>query len=118
MAGSSKMIRQLNIARDTALRARIQAMVTLKTLLVNAQQALRDRFIGITRMMTLIRVIAALRPRSAQSEHDQCPDPHVRAVPSISSAQGQPVRSSQSEMIRQLLKLGLWIRSPLMPVGS
>ena len=37
-------------------------MVTLKTMLVNAPQALRDQFIGMTGKMTLIRAIAALRP--------------------------------------------------------
>lgn len=60
--GVVEMIRHLKIARDTALKARTQAMVTLKTLLVNAPQALRERFIGITGKMTLIRAIAALRP--------------------------------------------------------
>ncbi|MGU3421783.1 IS110 family transposase [Methylobacterium sp. D54C] len=60
--GSVEMIRYLKIARDTALKARTQAMVTLKTLLVNAPQELRKRFIGITGKMTLIRAIAALRP--------------------------------------------------------
>ena len=43
--GAVEMIRHLKIARDTALKARTQAMVTLKTLLVNAPQALRERFI-------------------------------------------------------------------------
>lgn len=37
-------------------------MVTLKTMLVNAPQALHDQFIGMTGKMTLIRAIAALRP--------------------------------------------------------
>lgn len=60
--GAVEMIRHLKIARDTALKARTQAMVTLKTLLVNAPQPLRERFIGITGKMTLIRAIAALRP--------------------------------------------------------
>ncbi|KQS81673.1 transposase [Methylobacterium sp. Leaf361] len=60
--GAVEMIRHLKIARDTALKARTQAMVTLKTLLVNAPQELRERFIGITGKMTLIRAIAALRP--------------------------------------------------------
>ena len=60
--GTVEMIRHLKIARDTALKARTQAMVTLKTLLVNAPQPLRERFIGITGKMTLIRAIAALRP--------------------------------------------------------
>ena len=60
--GAVEMIRHLKIARDTALKARTQAMVTLKTLLVNAPQSLRERFIGITGKMTLVRAIAALRP--------------------------------------------------------
>lgn len=60
--GAVEMIRHLKIACDTALKARTQAMVTLKTLLVNAPQELRERFIGITGKMTLIRAIAALRP--------------------------------------------------------
>jgi transposase len=60
--GPVEMIRHLKIARDTALKARTQAIVTLKTLLVNAPQDLRERFIGITGKMTLVRAIAALRP--------------------------------------------------------
>lgn len=60
--GIVEMIRHLKIARDTALKARTQAMVTLKTLLVNAPQALCGRFIGITGEMTLVRQLAALRP--------------------------------------------------------
>lgn len=60
--GTVEMIRHLKIARDTAVKARTQAMVTLKTLLVNAPQPLRERFIGITGKITLVRAIAALRP--------------------------------------------------------
>ena len=65
--GTVEMIRHLKIARDTALKARTQAMVTLKTLLVNAPQPLRERFIGMTGKMTLIRAIAALRPGTPAS---------------------------------------------------
>ena len=65
--GTVEMIRHLKIARDTALKARTQAMVTLKTLLVNAPQPLRERFIGVTGKMTLIRAIAALRPGETTS---------------------------------------------------
>ncbi|MBZ9650364.1 IS110 family transposase [Sphingobium sp. 3R8] len=65
--GTVEMIRHIKIARDTALKARTQAMVTLKTLLVNAPQPLRERFIGITGKMTLIRAIAALRPGAPAS---------------------------------------------------
>ena len=59
--GPVEMIRHLKIARDTALKARTQAIVTLKPLLVNAPQDLRERFIGITGKMTLVRAVAALR---------------------------------------------------------
>ena len=65
--GEVEMIRHLKIARDTALKSRTQAMVTLKTLLVNAPQALREQFIGITGPMTLIRALAALRPGAINS---------------------------------------------------
>ena len=40
--GSSEMIRHLKIARDTAVKSRSQAMVTLKTLIINAPADLRD----------------------------------------------------------------------------
>lgn len=60
--GEVEMIRHLKIARDTALKSRTQAMVTLKTLLINAPQALREQFAGITGRMTLVRTLAALRP--------------------------------------------------------
>ena len=60
--GAVEMIRHLKIACDTAVKAKTQAMVPLKTLLVNAPQLLRVQFIGITGTMTLVRSIAALRP--------------------------------------------------------
>ena len=60
--GEIEMIRHLKVARDTAVKARTQAMVTLKAIVVNAPQALRERFIAITGPMTLIRALAALRP--------------------------------------------------------
>ncbi|KKM04607.1 hypothetical protein LCGC14_1762540 [marine sediment metagenome] len=47
------MIRHLKIARDTALKARTQALVTLP---------LREEFIAMTGPMTLIRALVALRP--------------------------------------------------------
>jgi transposase len=42
-------------------------MVTLKTLLVNAPQPLREQFIAVAGRMTLIRGLAALRPGSITS---------------------------------------------------
>lgn len=40
--GAAEMIRQLKIARDTAVKARSAALIALKTLLVNAPGALRE----------------------------------------------------------------------------
>jgi molybdopterin biosynthesis enzyme MoaB len=36
------MIRHLKVARDTAVKSRTQAMVTLKTIIINAPAALRQ----------------------------------------------------------------------------
>jgi transposase len=60
--GSSEMIRHLKIARDTAVKSRSQAMVTLKTLIINAPADLRDILDQIRGKIALIRHIAAFRP--------------------------------------------------------
>ena len=56
------MIRHLKIARDTAVKSRSQAMVTLKTLIINAPADLRDTLDQIRGKVALIRCIAAFRP--------------------------------------------------------
>jgi transposase len=61
-SGTVEMIRHLKIARDTAVKCRSQAMVTLKTLIINAPAALRDALDKINGKIALIRHIAALRP--------------------------------------------------------
>ena len=61
-AGSSEMIRHIKIARDTAVKSRSQAMVTLKTLIINAPADLRDMLDQIKGKIALIRHIAAFRP--------------------------------------------------------
>jgi transposase len=68
-AGTSQveMIRHLKVARDTAVKSRTQAMVTLKTIIVNAPVALREQLERITGKMTLIRHLAALRPGAMTS---------------------------------------------------
>ncbi len=68
-AGTStvEMIRHLKVARDTAVKSRTQAMVTLKTLIVNAPAALREQLDGLTGKMGLIRHLAALRPGAPTS---------------------------------------------------
>jgi transposase len=60
--GSSEMIRHLKVARDSAVKAKSQAMITLKTLIVNAPADLRDMLDGIRGRITLVRHVAALRP--------------------------------------------------------
>lgn len=60
--GSSEMIRHMKIARDTAVKSRSQAMVTLKTLIINAPADLRETLDQIKGKVGLIRHIAAFRP--------------------------------------------------------
>src|SRR3712207_179168 len=63
-AGTSRveMIRHLKVARDTAVKARTQAMLTLKAIIVGAPAALRERLEAIAGKMALVRHLAALRP--------------------------------------------------------
>ncbi len=56
------MIRHIKIARDSAVKAKSQAMITLKTLIINAPAELRDTLDQIKGRITLVRQIAALRP--------------------------------------------------------
>ena len=60
--GSVEMIRHLKVARDSAVKSRSQAIVTLKTLIVNAPAQLRDGLDQIRGKIALIRHIAAMRP--------------------------------------------------------
>ncbi|WP_336947553.1 IS110 family transposase [Asaia sp. HN010] len=57
--GTVEMIRQLKIVRDTAVKSRSQAMVTLKSLIINAPAALREKLGTCRGKMALIRLIAA-----------------------------------------------------------
>ena len=56
------MIRHLKIARDTAVKSCSQAMVTLKTLIINAPAVLREILDQIRGEVAIIRHIAAFRP--------------------------------------------------------
>jgi len=60
--GSAEMIRHLKIARDSAVKCRSQAMITLKTLIVNAPAQLRDSLDQVRGKIALVRHVAALRP--------------------------------------------------------
>lgn len=57
-----EMIRHFKIARDTAVKARTQAMLTLKAIIVSVPVALREQLDTLTGKMALLRHLAALRP--------------------------------------------------------
>jgi transposase len=59
--GEVEMIRHLKIARDTAVKARTQAMLALKAIIVGAPAALREELEAITGKMALVRHLAASR---------------------------------------------------------
>jgi transposase len=59
--GQIEMLRQIKIAKDTAVKARTQAMITLKTLVITAPPELREQLDGLPKM-TLIERCAGLRP--------------------------------------------------------
>ena len=46
--GAVEMMRQLKIARDTAVKARTTAMITLKQIVVNAPPGLREGTVNLT----------------------------------------------------------------------
>ena len=59
----SRCIRHLKIARDTAVKARTQAMQTLKAIIVcSPGMPLREQLDQISGKMTLLRRLVALRP--------------------------------------------------------
>lgn len=60
--GTSEMIRHLKVARDSAVKAKSQAMITLKTLIINAPAELRASLEHIRGPISLVRHLAALRP--------------------------------------------------------
>jgi transposase len=59
--GTVEMLRQLKITRDSAVKARTQAMITLKALVVTAPAELREPLDGLSKM-ALISRCAGLRP--------------------------------------------------------
>jgi transposase len=59
--GHAEMIRQVKVARDTAVKARTSAMITLKQIVVNAPAALRELLAPLGDKALIARC-AALRP--------------------------------------------------------
>ena len=71
------MIRHLKAARDMAVKSRSQAMVTLKTLIINAPADLRDVLDESRGKVALIRHIAAFRPGEINNTM-ACANPAMR----------------------------------------
>ena len=57
-----EMIRHLKVARDTAVKSRTQAMLTLKAIIVSVPATLREQLDRVTGKMALLRHLSALRP--------------------------------------------------------
>ena len=57
-----EMIRHLKVTRDTAVKARSQAMLALRAIIVSAPSTLREQLDRLAGKMTLLRHLAALRP--------------------------------------------------------
>jgi transposase len=64
--GACEMIRQVKIARDTAVKARTQARITLKCIVVNAPDELREQLSHLTDKKLIDRC-AAFRPGTIES---------------------------------------------------
>lgn len=67
--GSVEMIRQIKIAKDTAVKSRSQAMITLKTIVVNAPGELREQLEPLGDKQ-LIETCAGLRYESMDNPID------------------------------------------------
>ncbi|WP_211259668.1 IS110 family transposase [Belnapia moabensis] len=67
--GEVEMIRHLKVARDPAVKARTQAMLALKAIMISAPTALREQLEAVAGRMALVRHLAVLRPGPA-ADHD------------------------------------------------
>jgi transposase len=71
--GTAEMVRQLKIARDTAVKARSAAMIALETLIVNAPDALREELEPLGDRLLIERCAQfapqRLRTPAATAEH-------------------------------------------------
>jgi hypothetical protein len=66
--GTVEMLRQIKIAKDTAVKARTAAMISLKAVLVTATAALREELQPLSKMKLISRC-AGLRPGPVDDVH-------------------------------------------------
>ena len=78
--GTVEMIRHLKVARDTAVKGRTQAMLTIKAIIVCSPAVLREARDQVAGKMTLLRRLAALRPGPLTSTVSVRRGPPGRAV--------------------------------------
>jgi len=71
--GLAEMIRQVKVARDTARKGRTSAIITLKTLIVNAPAELRESLDGLTNRALINRCarfrVSAMNSPTASAKH-------------------------------------------------
>ena len=71
--GLVEMIRQVKVARDTARKGRTSAIITLKTLVVNAPAELRESLDGLTNRALIDRCarfrVSAMNSPTASAKH-------------------------------------------------
>jgi hypothetical protein len=88
-ADGVEMLRQIKVAKDTAVKARAAAMISLKQVLVNADPALRETPEPLIKM-ALIDRCAGLRPGPVDTVQQQ---PSTRCVRSRSAGSSSTGRS-------------------------
>jgi transposase len=99
--GAAEMIRHLKAARDGAVKARSQAMLTIKALIVGAPAALRQELERIAGKMALVRHLAASRPGPIASTTSpprgpgRSPRPPPRPRPACGRSPGAGWRSTR-----------------------
>lgn len=98
--GSSEMIRHPKVARDSAVKAKSQARITL---IVNAPADLREKLDGIRGRITLVRHVAALRPGEITSPIASA-KMAMRAIARRGLARHEEIQSHDLELDRLVRK--------------
>jgi len=95
--GAMEMLRQIKVAKDTAVKARTSAMISLKALLVTAPPELREQLQGLPKM-TLIDRSLALRPSRPRRllRLRSMPSAHSRGAGAISAPRSRSTRRCSS----------------------
>src|SRR6185503_13786245 len=88
---SVEMIRHLKLARDSAVKARAQAMQMLKALIVSAPAELREQLEGIRGKVRFVRHLAALQYQIGAAHMQHGRDQNRQLVPLRLALPRQPL---------------------------